>query len=222
MKRDDKNARNGTSRMILSFMCSNVCGPRANLSVDGLTAGTPISVTQALSDLRLSHARLLEEHGATVALLRVREARVMECEHQESELQETVALVQKQLRLAEETVARREMRAALAEREAGFLQALLATYDTEQEAGVSAEARMDRTKVQQIEELQKLLEDYKERNRQLEKDVDALGGNSLFAGRSKQELSQAIEKERAEKLSLQKGLLIILCFRSTNLSFWQT
>jgi mitotic spindle assembly checkpoint protein MAD1 len=183
------------------------------MSPGGAPAGTPVSVTQALSDLRLSHARLLEEHGATVALLRLREARVTELEHCKIELQKAIESVQQQLHVAEEQVARRETRAALAEREVGFLQALLASYNAEQEAVVDAETRIDVAKIRQIEELQKLLEEYKESHQQLEKDIDTLGGKAslLSGGKSRQELSNAVEKERAEKLSLQKGLFV--CFR---------
>lgn len=186
-----------------------------NTSSNGAPANTPISVTQALSDLRLNHARLLEEHGATVARLRLSEARVIELEHRETELQEATASTRQQLHLAEEQVARRETRVALAEREVGFLQALLASYNAEQEAGIDGETRIDLRKVQQIEELQKLLERYKERNQQLEKDIDAFGGDPSFSGSGKirHELSEAIENERAEKLSLQKGMFdaFLLC-----------
>jgi hypothetical protein len=168
LKLDDKNAKIGTSRTINGFMSSIIFGCRANMSAGGAPAGTPVSVTQALADLRLSHARLLEEHGANAALLRLREAGITELEHRETELQQTVAAAQLQLHVAEEQVARRETRAALAEREVGFLQALLASYNAEQEA-VDAETRIDLAKVQQIEDLQKLLEEYKESNQQLEK-----------------------------------------------------
>jgi mitotic spindle assembly checkpoint protein MAD1 len=185
------------------------------MTATGAPGGTPISVTQALSDLRLRHAHLLEEHGATVACLRVREARVIELEHRETELQEGIASAQQQLRLVEEQVVRRETRAALAEREVGFLQALLSSYNAEQEVGIDGETRIDLAKTQQIEELQKLLEKYKESNQQLEKDIDALGGKTslIGGGKSRQEVSQAIENERAEKLSLQKGLFVtfLLC-----------
>ena len=39
---------------------------------------TPVSVTQSLSNLRLAHARLMEEHGSNVALLRHREQELSE------------------------------------------------------------------------------------------------------------------------------------------------
>lgn len=182
-------------------MGSVICGCRANLSFDGAQAGTPVIVTQALADLRLSHARLLEEHGANIALLRQREARVLEFEQRETELQDTIGSIQQQLRLAEEQLRQRDTRFLLAEREVGFLQALLASYDAAQEAGV--DTRID-IKLEKMEELQKLLEAYKDRNQQLEAEASLFPG-----GKSQHELSKAIEIERAEKLSLQQGLLII-------------
>ena len=185
------------------------------MSANDASTGTPIPITQALSDLRLSHARLLEEHGATVACLRLREALVIELGHRETELQDDIASTQQRLHLVEEQVAQRETRAALAEREVGFLQALLSSYNAEQEAGIDEETRVDLAKSQQIDELQKLLGEYKERNQQLEKDIDTLGGKAslLNGGKSRQELLKAIENERAEKLSLQKGPFVtfMLC-----------
>ena len=183
-------------------MSSVIYGCRASLSIDDAQAGTPVIVTQTLSDLRLSHARLLEEHGANTALLRQREAYILESEQRETELQETIGSIQQQLRSAEEQLRQRETRFLLAEREIGFLQALLASYDAAQEAGV--DTRID-VNLQKVEELQKLLEAYKERNQQLETDASLFPG-----GKSQHELSKAIEIEREEKLSLQQGLFFVL------------
>jgi len=128
-------------------------------------------------------------------------------EHRETELQGAIASTRQQLHVTEEQVTQRETRVALAEREVGFLQALLASYNAEQEAGIDGEMKIDLRKVRQIEELHKLLEEYKERNQQLEKDIDTLRGEHSLSGsgRSRHELSEAIDNERAEKLSLQKG-----------------
>jgi len=60
------------------------------MSASGTPAGIPVSVTQTLSDLCLSHAHLLEEHGPSVVRLRLWEARVIELEHHETELQEAI------------------------------------------------------------------------------------------------------------------------------------
>lgn len=86
---------------------------------------TPVGLTQALSALRLTHARLLEDHGATTALLRQREAQITRLEQQGSEQVyhvEQLQLVNKGLR---EKVERAERKLDLESREVGFLQALV-------------------------------------------------------------------------------------------------
>ena len=66
---------------------------------------------------------------------------------------------------------------------------------------------LDETKTQRIHQLETLLQEYKSTNDQLSTEIDALGGNSasLGEGRSRQELSLEIEKERLEKIAVQKG-----------------
>ena len=99
---------------------------RANKSSEFTTpSNTPISITQSLSELRLIHARLLEEHGATTALLRQREAEIAELTRQQVEAQEIISSLEHSLRTHQDQFVRRETRALLAEREVGFLQALL-------------------------------------------------------------------------------------------------
>lgn len=66
---------------------------------------------------------------------------------------------------------------------------------------------VDEAKTQRIQQLETLLQEYKSTNDQLSTEIDALGGNSstLGEGRSRQQLSHEIEKERLEKLAVQKG-----------------
>ena len=66
---------------------------------------------------------------------------------------------------------------------------------------------VDEAKTQRIQQLETLLQEYKSTNDQLSREIDALGGNSstLGEGRSRQQLSLEIEKERLEKLAVQKG-----------------
>jgi len=97
----------------------------ANKAGQDKPSDTPISVTQTLSDLRLAHARLLEEHGATSALLRQREAELAEYEQRETQTRQTITTLEQNIRLAKDKIARRETRALLAEREVSFLQALV-------------------------------------------------------------------------------------------------
>jgi mitotic spindle assembly checkpoint protein MAD1 len=75
--------------------------------------------------LRLIHARLLEDHGSTAALLRQREAEIAELDRKQVEAHETISSLEQSLRSHQDQIARRETRALLAEREVGFLQALL-------------------------------------------------------------------------------------------------
>ena len=89
------------------------------------SSNTPVSVTQTLSALRLTHARLLEDHGANLALLRQREADVSDAERRATDLAETVDTLESEINEAKKQVGRREQRVLLAEREAAFLQALV-------------------------------------------------------------------------------------------------
>ena len=68
-------------------------------------------------------------------------------------------------------------------------------------------AVLDETKTQRIHQLETLLQEYKTTNDQLSTEIDALGGvsSTLGEGRSRQELSHEIEKERMEKIAVQKG-----------------
>jgi transposase-like protein len=94
-------------------------------SSSSVSSKTPVSITKNLSDLRLAHAQLLEEHGANVALLRRREAEIGDLERRERESQLAVESLQTDVRGLKEKVGRREQRVILAEREVGFLNALV-------------------------------------------------------------------------------------------------
>ena len=109
--------------------------------------------------------------------------------------------------MGKEGITRRETRAVLAEREVGFLQALLASYDAEAEAEFSDGDKLDQVKVQRIHQLETLLLEYKVILGGLEMQLEGLGGGSSILGssRSRQELSEEVEKERSERMTLQKG-----------------
>jgi len=89
------------------------------------TATPSVALTQSLSDLRLAHARLLEEHGAISALLKQREAEIINFEQRETELQANIQDLESKLRALKEDLRRKESRAMLAEREVGYLEALI-------------------------------------------------------------------------------------------------
>jgi mitotic spindle assembly checkpoint protein MAD1 len=71
---------------------------------------------------------------------------------------------------------------------------------------------LDETKAQRIHQLETLLQEYKSTNEQLSTEIDSLGGSSstLGQGRTRQELSFEIEKERLEKMAVQKGKMAFL------------
>lgn len=89
-----------------------------------------VSVIQSLSELRLTHARLLEEHGANIAVLRTREAELARMNGSLLEAQGTIGTLQGEVQTLKDKVARREQRAQLAEREVGFLQAFVVRAST--------------------------------------------------------------------------------------------
>ncbi|KAI9568312.1 hypothetical protein HD554DRAFT_2260081 [Boletus coccyginus] len=100
----------------------------------GMPSGLSLSVIQSLSELRLTHVRLLEEHGANIAVLRSREAELARINESLLEAQRTLETSQGEVQMLKDKVARREQRTQLAEREVGFLQALVASFTAEDQA----------------------------------------------------------------------------------------
>lgn len=94
-------------------------------SESNTSSQTSISLVQNLSALRLENARMMEEHGVNMALLRRREAELSNVDKIASEAREAVDALQAEAQTLKEKVVRREQRAQLAEREARFLQALV-------------------------------------------------------------------------------------------------
>ncbi|KAF9475572.1 MAD-domain-containing protein [Pholiota conissans] len=178
----------------------------ANRSGDTEPSATPISITQTLSDLRLSHAKLLEDHGATSALLKQREAQLADLEERDAGSQKRIVSLEQDLKVAKEKIGQRETRALLAEHEVTFLQALVASYNAE-EAQMD-NVHVDSTKTERIYQLEALLQEYKVANDQLMSEIDALGENysNLGQGQNRQMLSAEVEKERLEKLAAQQEL----------------
>lgn len=86
---------------------------------------TPVSVTQGLSKLRLEHARLLEEHGSTRALLKRREHELTDAERRIAEALEALEKFQSQVRVLQTKNSRIEHDKSLAEREISFLRAMV-------------------------------------------------------------------------------------------------
>ncbi|KAF8129065.1 spindle assembly checkpoint component Mad1, partial [Boletus edulis] len=161
-------------------------------------AGTPpepsLSVVQSLSELRLTHARLLEEHGANIAVLRSREAELARVNESFLEAQRTMETSQGEVQLLNDKVVRREQRAQLAEREVGFLQALVASFTAEDQASREVPT-LDSGLSKHVHHLEQSLSEYKAANTQLQNALDAFDGEDGAGGArlSRRELRQQME-----------------------------
>ncbi|KAJ3554807.1 hypothetical protein NM688_g2917 [Phlebia brevispora] len=171
---------------------------------------TPISVTQNLSSLRLTHARLLEEHGASKALLRRREHELADAEQATKEAQEAIAKLQEERDSLRDKAVRNEHRADLAEREVNFLKAMVASFTAE-------EASQDGVKVeeltsQRVQHLESLVSDYQTTIAHMEKKLEDLGGDpSTIAGvLPRQELLDDLEAEKNAKVAALQCQFVFL------------
>ncbi|EIW77484.1 hypothetical protein CONPUDRAFT_84016 [Coniophora puteana RWD-64-598 SS2] len=177
-------------------------GPRAS--------DTSISVTQTLSALRLEHARLLEEHGATVAHLRSREAELVGAEQRTSGLQDHASTLETETRALKDKVAAREHRAELAEREIGFLQALLASY-TAEEGTKDDSGGVDEVLAQRVHQLESASAELKAANVVLQNALERAEEENMLGGarRTRPELLEELERERdaaeASRLELEEA-----------------
>ncbi|KAF5335741.1 hypothetical protein D9611_009640 [Ephemerocybe angulata] len=167
------------------------------------------SMTQTLSELRLAHAKVLEEYGATAATLRQREAEVANLEQREVENQETIQDLEGQVRALTEERKRVESRTMLAEREVGYLEALLSSYKAEEAyENDASRPTVDETKLQHVQSLEALVGEYKSVNERLMQELETLENEfSLVSAASKSQVpGDAMEKVEKEKLVLQTTL----------------
>ncbi|KAJ7293280.1 spindle assembly checkpoint component Mad1 [Mycena rebaudengoi] len=163
---------------------------------------TPVSITQDLSSLRLAHARLVEDHGGTVALLRSKEAELSNAEARAAEAQATIEKLENEVNTLNDKAYRYEQRTRLAEREVGFMKALVSSYSLEEanKEGVS----MDNARAEQVQQLEALLESYKSTNLHLTQQLEETVGRepvSVTATRI-----QELEAERTAKVAVQEAL----------------
>ena len=84
-----------------------------------------MTVTQSLSTLRVTYAKLLEEHGANVALLREREAELQTAQHECHEARDATDKLREERDSIRDKADRHAHRAELAEREVKFLRAMV-------------------------------------------------------------------------------------------------
>ncbi|KAI0942237.1 hypothetical protein AcW1_002917 [Taiwanofungus camphoratus] len=166
---------------------------------------TPVSVTQSLSNLRLTYARLLEEHGSNVAQLRRREIELADAERRELEARNLLENSQTEVRTLKSRTERSEHNATLAEREVMFLRAMVASFTAEE--ACQGDVKVEETASQRIQELEALIGEYRSTVKKLEKDTEGLGGDpGAIGGRGLQQLQEELEKEKAAKLGTEKAL----------------
>ncbi|KAH8996032.1 MAD-domain-containing protein [Lactarius akahatsu] len=156
---------------------------------------TPVSITQSLSALRLEHAHLLQEHGADRVALRQREAELADVRAREVDARATADALLQETRAAEDRATRAERAAALAEREIGFLQALNASYASEEAA--QGTGHVDQAKGEHVRELEALVGEYKARTRALETEIQELAKRpALNQGTGLQALRDDLTNEK--------------------------
>ncbi|KAJ7805761.1 MAD-domain-containing protein [Mycena olivaceomarginata] len=163
---------------------------------------TPVAVTQGLSALRLQHAQLLEDHGATIALLRSKEAELANAELRAAEAQETIEKLEGEVTLLNDKAYRCEQATALAEREGQFMKALLSSFSLE-EANKEG-GSIDAVRTEQVQQLEKLLEDYKAANARLTQQINEVASREPVS--LTEERKQELERERAASLQAQQDL----------------
>ncbi|KAH9023363.1 MAD-domain-containing protein, partial [Lactarius hengduanensis] len=158
-------------------------------------AATPVSITQSLSALRLEHAHLLQEHGADRVGLRQREAELADVRAREVDGRATGDAMLQETRVAEDRATRAERAAALAEREIGFLQALNASYASEEAA--QGTGHVDQAKEEHVRELEALVGEYKARMHALETEIQELAKRpALDQGTGLQALRDDLTNEK--------------------------
>lgn len=86
---------------------------------------TPIAVTQTLSSLRLANAQLHEQNSSNLALLHAKEAELQETQQACQKLQEESGRSNEEVTDLKDRLRRADQRVVLAERETGFLQAMM-------------------------------------------------------------------------------------------------
>ncbi|KAK0480129.1 spindle assembly checkpoint component Mad1 [Armillaria novae-zelandiae] len=171
-----------------------------SLEVAQSPSHTPISVTQSLSELRLNHAQLLEESGATNALLRAREAELDELRESEGELKEHVKDLEADVNGLKENLERERRRVELADREVDFSKAMVASF-TAEETMKDGAAAIDEAQMQRLQHAEALLEEYKGINAKLTLELEA-----LTTSRGSVVGADLLQTEKARRLQVQEAL----------------
>ncbi|KAG2366000.1 hypothetical protein BDR07DRAFT_1449599 [Suillus spraguei] len=159
---------------------------------------TSISLVQNLSALRT---------WRNVALLRRREVELSNVDKIASEAREAADALQAEVQILKEKIVRREQRAQLAEREAKFLQALVASFTAEESAARESPA-VDNLSQQQIQHLEQSIADYKSENSRLQSALDAAQADNAIGGPkyTRKDLVREIDAQKAAADEATKGL----------------
>ncbi|CAK5278166.1 unnamed protein product [Mycena citricolor] len=171
------------------------------------------SETSALSILRLQHARLLEDHGVTTAHLRAKETELKDAEHRVTEAQTAIERLEADVSLLKDTTRRAEQQVRLAEREVGFMKALLSSYSLEEtnKEGHS----IDTVRAEQVQHLEALLAEYKTANTALSQQLNEIGEREPAAETLARQ--QELETEQALRAEAEKALETITAEMQTHL-----
>ncbi|KAH9938791.1 MAD-domain-containing protein [Epithele typhae] len=137
---------------------------------------TPVSVTQSLATLRLTHAKLMEEHGSNVALLKRRDHELAEVQEREAAAQETIKKLHAEVRTLKDRATRSEHKVTLADREVSFLQAMLASFSAEEAA---QDVKSENDPLKSVQDAEALIKDYKATVASLERDLEGVRARSV-------------------------------------------
>lgn len=169
-------------------------------------SNTPVSVTQSLSNLRLTYARLLEDHGTNAALLRTREADITDLEAQVQEGQQTINRLYRELAVVKEKAERLDNRAQLADRDVGFLKAMVASFTAEEatQEGINVEEATQ----SRVQHLEALVADYKATVERMEEEIEDLGGDpsKLGGSRPRPEILHELQQEKTARHEAEQAL----------------
>lgn len=171
-----------------------------SLEVAQSPSRTPIGVTQSLSELRLTHAKLLEESGATNASLRAKEAELDEVRESEGELRERIKDLEADVSSLKENLERERRRVELADREVDFSKAMVASFTAEETMKEGA-AAIDEAQMQRLQHAEALLEEYKGVNDKLTLELEA-----LTTSRGSVVGADLLQAEKAQRLQVQEAL----------------
>lgn len=138
----------------------------------GSASGTSVTLVQTLADLRLNHARLLEEHGANVALLRSQEVEIKSLSSRETEACHRAECLESEVGTLRKDLERREGKIKLVEREVGFLKAMMASYTVERSRESGSDDEEHSQDNAHVLHLESILEEYKVTNERLMQELD--------------------------------------------------